>query len=154
MYFWVLFLLSRYPCGPCGSLAETSSPTGQSQVHSIVRTYRQGDLVPVVLQFTQDDTYENMLRICPDMSKGWMICEIGVMVNEFSDVTEQCLDKHPVATHDGQPTITITSSPSRSTFNLLFRLPPGLQCSRWIRPSSLDSYLIVVTPLDNGENLE
>ena len=55
--------IPRYPCGPCG-------PHDPAEETSIVRTYRQGGLMPVVLQYTQDIIYENALRICPDQGRG------------------------------------------------------------------------------------
>ena len=55
--------ICRYPCGPCG-------PHDPAEETSIVRTYIQGGLMPVVLQYTEDIIYENTLRICPDQGRG------------------------------------------------------------------------------------
>ena len=38
--------------------------------------------------------------------------------------------QHIVSTHTGVPSITLTSTPSRQTFHLLYQLPQSVECAR------------------------
>ena len=57
-------------CGVCGDEMDLPTPRpheigGQFGGGTVVRTYNQGDLLPLVIQFTRERTFVNTVRICP-----------------------------------------------------------------------------------------
>ena len=57
-------------CGVCGDRLDLPTPRpheigGQFGGGSVVRTYSQGDLLPLVIQFTEERTFIITVRICP-----------------------------------------------------------------------------------------
>ena len=57
-------------CAVCGDKADLPTPRpheigGQFGGGSLVRTYNQGDLMPLVIQFTRERAFVNTIRICP-----------------------------------------------------------------------------------------
>ena len=57
-------------CGVCGDRLDLPTPRphelgGQFGGGSVVRTYSQGDLLPLVIQFTEERTFVITVRICP-----------------------------------------------------------------------------------------
>ena len=49
-------------CGVCGDSHEVG---GQGGGGTVVRTYNQGGLLPLVMQFTRQRTFSVLVRICP-----------------------------------------------------------------------------------------
>ena len=49
-------------CGVCGDSHEVG---GQDGGGTVVRTYNQGGLLPLVMQFTRQRTFSVLVRICP-----------------------------------------------------------------------------------------
>ena len=125
-------------CAVCGDPVDLPRPRphemgGEFGGGTVVRTYRQGDLAPLVIQLTRQGTFTITVRICPLIGQGYTCVFIDVrdIIADMTDATEECLDDHIVTTAEGSKDMVVRSNSTEQTLRLLLQLPSELSCDRY-----------------------
>ena len=126
-------------CGICGDSLELSPPRpheagGKFGGGNIVRTFNQGDLLPLVMEFTQERTFNITVRLCPVKGRNMKLIFFlhWNYLIDYTNPDDECLDKYFATTGDGIEELALTVNSTVNTFRVLFSLPSDLICSRYV----------------------
>ena len=124
-------------CAVCGDPVDLPRPRphemgGEFGGGTVVRTYRQGDLAPLVIQLTRQRTFTITVRICPLIGTYvFVFIDVRDVIADMTDATEECLDDHIVTTAEGSKEVVVRSNSTQQTLRLLLQLPSELSCDRY-----------------------
>ena len=123
----------------CSVCAEGEGERAQGKKPTIVKNYRQGGLLRLVVEFSRPDySALSQVRLCP--RNGKITCclhcpalpctALSIFPDQEEAVTEECLEKQIMVTSRGEDLVNITHLTGDRQLKLLYQLPPDLTCRR------------------------
>ncbi|KAK2720990.1 hypothetical protein QYM36_004768, partial [Artemia franciscana] len=119
------WLVNKGKCGICGdpfdeNIKPHEAPGGIYATGTIVRTYAEGQVIPVTIQITAVHKGYYEFRLCPN-------------VDPNRDPPQECFDQFPLEFVGGTTggKFYVTTLPS-GTYKAQLKLPSGVSCSRCI----------------------